>query len=480
MAAARNKKQRKPHAKVEGVKHRIYRIKLPGNGNTYVPAPPSAKGKKKDSYVHRYMRDISFKRGSTDESNMSKNSLVREAHARASIVVDQTENAINSQSLFECFVLEHMSKKEEQTEYGRYLLQIIEQFDSNGLPKEKDRTKREDALPFLLPSGLEVGAWMDHMFKGRGEDPDAAPDGLEGRGNCSKTIETRIGGLSTTAKQGGNYCSFLALHKDKLNSFRHQEDLEDDRELRAARPFDVGLDLPVLHNAVFAAQCDLQWSHLKRVEFWTTFLAQANVMGRASCVSKYSPKWEDIQFPDKFDSDGFPPYIILKLTQWKQKKSKRDGGKDLEFMIYRNRLDQRFCFIKHFMKMRYTYECIGVNNTKGPIFGHAFGTGENASVNFRHAEKKWFESASKTEGHSHLADCSSHSVRRTFSQWADTCGVDIYRIMEIGRWSDFNTLKKYIDDNKNQFKKSQAIDPNYNPEGLNFWQFNTKVFPAAN
>jgi hypothetical protein len=89
MAAARNKKQRKLHAKVEGVKHRIYHIKLPGNGNTYAPAPPSAKDKEKDSYVHHYMHNISFKEGSTDGTNISKNLLVCEAHTRASIVVER-------------------------------------------------------------------------------------------------------------------------------------------------------------------------------------------------------------------------------------------------------------------------------------------------------------------------------------------------------------------------------------------------------
>eukprot|EP00978_Attheya_sp_CCMP212_P034306 scaffold142967_cov27-Attheya_sp.AAC.2 len=313
-----------------------------------------------------------------------------EAHSNISAVVDTTNNAITSQSLFECFVLQHM----RETAYGCWLVSISEQFDSNAQPKKQGR---QDAIAFLVPSTLAVTTWADHM-----NASTSSPSGLKGRGNRSKTIETRIGGLSTTTKQGGQHTPFVGILIDKLKFYKEEE---RDIPINEAPAFDIGQDLPVMYKA-------------------------------------YSPKWEDVQYPDCFDSDVLPPWVILKLTNWKQKKSVREGG---------------------------------------PIFGHAFGTEgtDKNSVNYRNALKHMFVVASKIDSKfEHLAKCSSHSIRRTFAQWADTCGLDIGKIMSIGRWRDIITLKRYVDDNQNQHIRYISLDANYQPKGFDFFRFTTKCFVA--
>jgi hypothetical protein len=479
MVTAKKRKvsKRKAAAKVEGVNYRVYRKKVPGSKHEFVTARKSDTGRIKDSFVHRYMRTVGFKLSSNDEEDISTNKLMLETHSKSSAVVDATYNAINSQSMFECFVLQHM----KETAYGCWLLSIVEQFDSDGQPKKQSR---KDAIAFQVPSVLAVTTWMEHLFAPSSNakallDSSSSSSGLEGRGNRSKTIETRIGGLSTTTKQGGQHTPFVGILIDKLKFYRGEE---EDIDINDAPAFDVGHDLPAMHKAVFDPNCKIGWTFIRRLEVWCAALAQANICGRASCVSQYSPKWEHVQYPDCFDSDGLPPWVILRLTNWKQKKSVREGGHELEFMIFRNHLDQRFCFVTHFILMKHMLSNVHKYDiTKGPIFGHAFGTEgtEKQSINYRNALKHMFVVASKIDPKfEHLAECSSHSIRRTFAQWADTCGLDIGKIMSIGRWRDILTLKKYVDDNQNNHILYISIDGTYQPKGFDFFVFTTKCFPA--
>ena len=59
------------------------------------------------------------------------------------------------------------------------------------------------------------------------------------------------------------------------------------------------------------------------------------------------------------------------------------------------------------------------------------------SENFQKRLKTLFKAAG-------LPKCSSHSVRRTASQWAIRCGIDTKKLVDIGRWLDFNEVRKYV------------------------------------
>jgi hypothetical protein len=111
----------------------VYRKKVTGSRNTFVTACAGEMGRVKYSLVHCYMRTVGFKLSSDDEEDISTNKLMLEAHSKTSVVVDTTNNAITSQSLFECFVLQHMREKA----YGCWLVSIAEQFDTNGQPKKQ-------------------------------------------------------------------------------------------------------------------------------------------------------------------------------------------------------------------------------------------------------------------------------------------------------------------------------------------------------
>jgi hypothetical protein len=121
--------------------------------------------------------------------------------------------------------------------------------------------------------------------------------------------------------------------------------------------------------------------------------------------------------------------------------------------------------------------------SKGPIFGHAFGTEgtENQSINYRNTLKHMFVVASKIDPKfEHLAKCSSHLIRQTLAQWADTCGLDIGKIMSIGHWRDIIKLKRYVDDNQNQHIRYISIDANYQPKGFDFLCSSLNVFLRRN
>eukprot|EP00978_Attheya_sp_CCMP212_P012993 scaffold32410_cov62-Attheya_sp.AAC.1 len=195
-----------------------------------------------------------------DEGDIENNALMRETHSRACVVVDKTDNAIRSQSMFECYTLEYL----HNTEYYRYLKSLAAQFYIDGQPK---KIARKDAIVFLAPSKLAVTNWMHHLNK-------APPDnnihvvkkskGPQGQDNCSKTIETRIGGfLSIASKQGGKYTMYVGLCDDVLKSFKAAE---RDLVMKEAPPFDVGHDLPALSAAVFDKKNKIGWSGIRRVD----------------------------------------------------------------------------------------------------------------------------------------------------------------------------------------------------------------------
>ena len=74
-------KKRKANA-VEGAEHRIYRIPNgeTGDDEVFVPASDDAPGRLIDSFVHRYMRTVGFKKSDEEEKEVKDNELMREAH----------------------------------------------------------------------------------------------------------------------------------------------------------------------------------------------------------------------------------------------------------------------------------------------------------------------------------------------------------------------------------------------------------------
>jgi hypothetical protein len=53
---------------------------------------------------------------------------------------------------------------------------------------------------------------------------------------------------------------------------------------------------------------------------WATILVMLSVMGRASCMSVYSPLIEDIEFPTEhggYDTDGMPKVLYIPWRNWK-------------------------------------------------------------------------------------------------------------------------------------------------------------------
>ena len=371
---------------------------------------------------------------------------------------------MNSQSLFECFVLKHM----RNTTYGKWLITVQSAFGHDGLPMNVDW---KNVISFFPTGDGAVAAWAEHLHKKPISTATYGVGKPKGRGCKAKSIETYLGGLSTTTKQGGDHQEYLGTFKAKLDKWRETE-IENDN---SAPLFSVGKDLVALYNAIFDCKFAIGWSLEKKLEVWTALLCQGNILGRASDVTKYCPVWEDVKYPDDLDADGFPAWIIVKLRNWKWRKSKKRGGKPLEFMIKRNYLDPRFCFIINLFMMKNVLLDGGNSCTEGKMFGANFGN--KTSSNFIGALKRMFFVASKTApGLEHLAKCSSHSVCRTFAQWADTCGYDPFCIMEIGRWTDVPTLRIYVDANRHAQRKMLIMNPQYENPGFKVWLFDTEVF----
>jgi hypothetical protein len=454
-------KKRKP-AEVEGVEFRVYRIPDETDSDVFVPAPPNAPGKLIDSFVHRYGRSVGFKVSDKEEKDIERNELMRDAHEKSNEVIDKINNAINSQSLFECFVLKHL----RNTNYGEWLITVSSAFGSDGLPTN---VGRQNPISFLAPCKTTVAAWAEHLHKK--PHANGAPSDVgkpTGRSCCAKTIETYLGGLSTTTKQVGHHKEYLKMFKSKLDKWR-----DDEKEADNSAPlFSVGEDLNALYIAIFESK--IGWSYEKKLELWTAVLCQCNIIGRASDVTTYCPVWEDVKYPKEMDADGLPAWIVVKLRNWKWRKSKKRGGKPLEFMIKRNYLNASFCFVTNFVLMTNVFLDHGEDCTKGPIFGNTFGN--KNSKKYAAAVKRMFVVASRIPGHEHLKHCSSHSIRRTFAQWADTCGYDPFSIMELGRWSDVPTLRIYVDANRNAQKRMLMLDSTYQNPGFNVWLFETEVF----
>jgi hypothetical protein len=82
-------------------------------------------------------------------------------------------------------------------------------------------------------------------------------------------------------------------------------------------------DLPRLFEAVFHS--DAIKGYEKKVETWSRILLCFALIGRTSCVTDYTPEFEDCQLPTEaknYCEDGMPKFIILGMRDWKSRSPK--------------------------------------------------------------------------------------------------------------------------------------------------------------
>jgi len=77
--------------------------------------------------------------------------------------------------------------------------------------------------------------------------------------------------------------------------------------------FDMFIDLPKIYDSCWAIRF---WSSEKRLMCWVMFLLAICIMARASDMTQFCPKYEDILLPPAhlWDIDGFPKWIDIGLT----------------------------------------------------------------------------------------------------------------------------------------------------------------------
>jgi hypothetical protein len=363
-------------------------------------------GSKPDSYLHRYAHEVGFSMSEEDNRDMDGNVAVSAAmqqiDEQASNLV---ANRIKSQADFECWVL----TKGHGTGYHNFMGQLQQCFDSNGNLK----TDREyPKVTFQPPSASVVAAWVMYLRNDRQLSHD--------------TIDGLLAGLSAV---NGQFAG-TSIGRSNLKELMKNWDLHDNTTGRKkqAPAFDMRFDLPKIMCAVFSM---LRYTDLARVTLWATILIMLSVMGRASCMSDYSPLIEHIEFPTEcggYDADGLPKVLYIPWTNWKGRK--RGIGQKYFIAIPRNYTDPRFCPVFWLMKMLAMRKQL-----KLPLRGKLFPYAKSKPLQTK--LKNVFKKAG-------MPKFSSHSVRRTAAQWAAQCGADLKTIMDVGRWVDINVVRKYV------------------------------------
>lgn len=297
----------------------------------------------------------------------------------------------------------------QQPQYLTFLQSIMEPFDIEGNLKT-DRAYGK--VKFDPPTQSIVLAWLLYLRETRNLSHD--------------TIDGFLSGLSST---NGQYAG-TSIDRRKIRSVMEKWEGEDRQSGRKkqAPTFDMVKDLPRLFIACFKIR---RWKYIDCVIMWTAFLIMLAVIGRSSCMSVYCPLIEDIEFPSGpggYDSDRLPKKVHIAWRNWKSRKNR--VGEKYYITIERNYTDSRFCPVWWLSYMLAMKKERGDRMT-GPLFPH------RESETFQARLKTLFKAAG-------LKKCSSHSVRRTASQWAIRCGVDTKTLVDVGRWLDYNEVRKYV------------------------------------
>ena len=197
-------------------------------------------------------------------------------------------------------------------------------------------------------------------------------------------------------------------------------------------------------------------------------------MARASCLTKFCPRLEDIELPPTqhtfmWAKDELPHYIVLKMTQWKGRKSKTP----YKLRVWRNLLcdfaDPVFFLMLWIMHLK----SLGI--TSGPLFPHLTRKSEPAG-GIKMKTKQWtkmvqhvFKTVRCTlrtafreglcarvravqcglwkagsRGGARSEGLTSHSHRKAGAEWAARCGASLNDIRNTGRWKDTTTVMWYL------------------------------------
>ena len=245
----------------------------------------------------------------------------------------------------------------------------------------------------------------------------------------------------------------------KLRRAIKQDTLEDDPENERPNPFRTGL------------QRDL---------VWTLLLTSCATVARASLFTEFAPLISQIEFPETTDGEGHHAYYILTLTHWKH----NDGKKTQRLQIRRNQLNPEFCPVLAMELWLKTLHDMGIHD--GPIFpaltpwGDKVLRDEDGVANQRlHVDRwsNWIRSAFKRCG-GELADCTSHSIRRSVVMWAARCGASMNAVFAAGRWVEMSQrFNSYFGEGRivsEEMLSSKAEDPI-----KRFWMWKPITFEMA-
>jgi hypothetical protein len=245
----------------------------------------------------------------------------------------------------------------------------------------------------------------------------------------------------------------------KLRLAIKEDTLEDEDEDERPNPFRTGL------------QRDL---------VWTLLLTSCATVARASLFTEFAPLISQIEFPETTDAGGHHEYYILTLTHWKH----NDGKKTQRLQIHRNWLNPEFCPVLAMELWLKTLHDMGIHD--GPIFpaltpwGDKVLRDEDGVANQRlHVDtwSSWIRSAFKRCGGA-LADCTSHSIRRSVVMWAARCGANMNAVFAAGRWVEMSQrFNSYFGDGRivsHQMLSSKAEDPI-----KRFWMWKPITFELA-
>lgn len=203
-------------------------------------------------------------------------------------------------------------------------------------------------------------------------------------------------------------------------------------------------------------------------------LVSISMMARASCITTYCPRVEDIELPPEalWDDDGLPQWIELGLFDWKCRR-KKNRNKRYGIRLHRNYVNTRFCPVTWLLTYLHAH---GIKS--GPIFqkeefvrkeagdpesfSRSIPTGENMSPDqwTTMTERLFIEAGlyTKAKDDRPSKGCTNHSIRRSAAQWAGRCGAQELWVRNNGRWKTMEELVKYM--GQGAMVRDKAIEAN--------------------
>mmetsp|Transcript_17222 Transcript_17222/g.36455 ORF Transcript_17222/g.36455 Transcript_17222/m.36455 type:complete len:502 (+) Transcript_17222:36-1541(+) len=414
-----------------GVQFMIFRLRV---DDGWVSCEGGTPGHIADSVHHRYQRLVGFKQ--VNQEAIDADARATQAYRDMQTDPDVArahEQRVYRLSLFERYVQE----RHAESAYVAFLNQLkVECISlSNGVAPRR--------INFMRPPDELLTTYMMNLRKDQlmptvhGPNPD----------HSANTIKAYLGALTAacdefSAVKGGSVCTSQMAAKIKL--------WKDDDAVDGAVPFDPVTAFPALWEAVFTMS---YWSMQKCIKAWTMFLIAFAMMGRASCITKNCPTYEDLVLPGKkqWDPDGFPQWIELGLRDWKCRTA-ANRGKRYALRLHRNHQDPRFCPVSWLIIYLIQFSIAdSPHTTQGkygrPIFQkevNGVPTGDymttdmwTAITDRMFAKTKLYDLEKKT-------GCTNHSIRRSAAQWAGRCGARELDVRNNGRWKTMELLALYM------------------------------------